>query len=139
MSERPYDPFSDEVIDNPFPWYVALRAGPRAYHVPNTDIYAVSRYEDVTAVVKNPGVFSSTGGVGPEWKPHPMMSMYDPPEHTRLRRIVARAFTPKVVDGMAAGMPALIDGLLDSLAAKGGGCVVEELSEPLIARVIADL
>src|SRR5689334_21883731 len=95
MAALGFDPRRDDVIRDPFRWYTWLRRGPRAYPVDGGAFYAVIRYEDVVTATREHGVFSSTGGVGISWNAHPMMSMYDPPDHTLLRRIVASAFTPK--------------------------------------------
>ena len=100
MSEAGFDPHRDDVLDDPFRWYAWLRARERAYLVERGGFYAVSRYEDVVTVTREHATFSSTGGVGVQWASHPMMSMYDPPEHARLRRIVAGAFTPKAIAGL---------------------------------------
>src|SRR5689334_7763061 len=104
MKELGFDPHRDDVVVDPFRWYRWLRKQERAYLVPSGGFYAVSRYEDVVTVTKEHGTFSSTGGVGVSWSAHPMMSMYDPPDHTRLRRIVAAAFTPKTVQSLRPAM-----------------------------------
>lgn len=135
----PYNPFAEAVIAEPFAFYEALRRGPRAFPVEGTDIYALSRYEDVVHAARHHEIFSSTGGVGPEWDPHPMMSMYDPPEHTRLRRIVARAFTPRTVSELAVSMRSETHAVLDAFSAQGGGDFVTEFAEPLVAGMIANL
>jgi len=133
-----FDPHRDDVLDDPFRWYAWLRAGPRAYHVERSDYFAVSRYEDVVAVTKNHAVFSSTGGVGPLWQPRPIMSMYDPPDHSRLRRLVARGFTPKTVQTLRPAMALETDRLL--AAASGSDFdFVTAVAEPLVAVLIADL
>lgn len=135
---RPYNPHDDDTIRAPFPWYAELRQGPSAYHVEGTDIYVLSRYAEINSALKEPTVFSSTGGVGPDWKAQPMMSMCDPPEHTRLRRIVARAFTPRSVDALVPTITAQVDDLVTRLL-RDGGCFVEDFAEPLVAGMIADL
>lgn len=135
----PYNPFAEEVIAEPFKFYEELRQGPRAFAVAGTDIHVLSRYEDVVHAARQHEVFSSTGGVGPEWDPHPMMSMYDPPEHSRLRRIVARAFTPRTVSELARAMESDTSAVLTNFADKGGGDFVTEFAEPLVAGMIANL
>lgn len=133
-----FDPRRDDVIDDPMPWYAWLRGRERAYAVAGGEFYAVSRYDDVLAVTKNHAVFSSTGGIGLAWGSHPMMSMMDPPEHTRLRRIVSSAFTPSAVRALH---PALVEATRTRLAELRGSTFdfVGGLAEPLAARVISDL
>lgn len=135
---RGYDPLRADVVDDPFPWYAWLRTQRRAYHVEAHDFYVVSRYDDVCEVTKNHRAFSSTGGVGIAWTTHPMMSQVDPPEHTRLRRIVSKAFLPATVRGL---QDAIADETVRRLADVGDGTTdfVAQFAEPLVARVIADL
>src|SRR5262245_9785133 len=59
--------------------------------------WIVSRYAEVIAVLANPGDFSSAQGVGPDKVAVPMMLTQDPPTHTRLRALVQKAFTPRMI------------------------------------------
>src|SRR5262249_25814491 len=95
MSVANYDPFDPQVLENRYPYYAWLRDHAPAYHCEKRGMYALSRYEDVRAALADTAGFSSTQGVGYERRPVPMMIAYDPPEHTRLRRIVAGRFTPR--------------------------------------------
>ncbi|OBF62985.1 cytochrome [Mycobacterium sp. 852002-51971_SCH5477799-a] len=63
----------------------------------------------------------------------------DPPDHTRLRKLVSKAFAPKVVNALQADITALIDGLLDRIAETGRFEVVEDLAYPLPVAVICRL
>jgi cytochrome P450 len=63
----------------------------------------------------------------------------DPPDHTRLRKLVSKAFAPKVVNALQPDVSALVDGLLDQIAAKGGFDVVEDFAYPLPVAVICRL
>ncbi|HEU4538415.1 MAG TPA: hypothetical protein VFS00_30050, partial [Polyangiaceae bacterium] len=139
MSEAGFDPHRDDVLDDPFRWYAWLRRQRRAYLVERGGFYAVSRYEDVVTVTREPATFSSTGGVGPSWDAHPMMSMYDPPEHTRLRRLVAGAFTPKAAARLHRAMADDTRGRLDARRGAGPFDFVTAFAEPLVAALIADV
>ncbi|MGH7963107.1 MAG: cytochrome P450, partial [Candidatus Binatia bacterium] len=100
-----YNPFLPEVQTNPFPYYAYLREHAPVYQIPGVGFWAVSRYEDVFSILKNPRAFSSsiltsasTGGDLDPWPPEsPAMIATDPPDHTRLRKLVNRAFTPRRV------------------------------------------
>ena len=63
----------------------------------------------------------------------------DPPDHTRLRKLVSKAFAPKVVNALQPDITALVDGLLDRIAEKGRFDVVEDLAYPLPVAVICRL
>jgi cytochrome P450 len=63
----------------------------------------------------------------------------DPPDHTRLRKLLARAFTSRVVERMGPHIQAIVDGLLDQVQADGQMDIVDDLALPLPAIVIAEL
>lgn len=67
------------------------------------------------------------------------MLFHEPPEHTRLRRPLARSFTPRAVGGLETRVIDLVDGLLDEMVADGAGDLVERFTHPLPAAVIAEL
>ena len=56
-----YNPFYPEAKEDPYPYYAAMRKESPVYRIPNTDVYAVTRYEDVSTMLKHPEEFSSTG------------------------------------------------------------------------------
>ena len=139
MAPEQFDPFSQAIMLDPYEHYRWLRDTAPVYHVPNTDIWAVSRYVDADYVLRTHAIFSSTGGVGPEWEPHPMLSMYDPPEHTRLRRLVAARFTPKFVATLAERMTASAERLMVPYVETGGGDFVTQFAEPMTSELMADV
>jgi cytochrome P450 len=63
----------------------------------------------------------------------------DPPDHTRIRKLVSKAFAPRVVSALKPDISALVDGLLDQIAAKGHFDVVEDFAYPLPVAVICRL
>src|SRR3990172_3440143 len=101
-----YDPANPEVRKDPYPHYKRLRREMPVYKIPSLGCWAVSRYHDVMAVVKDPERFSSApmsfeaparaffGELFPDPLPRVLIAA-DPPEHTRLRNIVKRAFVPR--------------------------------------------
>ena len=96
-----YDPLSPEVIADPYPWYRTLRDDAPAFYDPGRDIWVISRYGDVLAATRAHDALSSSEGITYARAPIPMMITIDPPDHTRLRRLVARDFTPRA---LAAGI-----------------------------------
>jgi len=141
-----YNPFLPEVQANPFPYYAYLREHAPVYQVPGAGFWAVSRYDDVLFIVKNPQIFSASilisalmGDLNP-WPPEvpPMVAM-DPPDHTRLRKLVNRAFTPRRIASLEQHIREIAHSLLDAVPAQGTFDLVSTLSGPLPAIAIAEL
>ena len=92
-----------------------------------------SRYDDVMTILRQPAVF------GQEGIPYPNFHVLDPPEHTRIRRLVARAFTPKAVAAQHAEVAAIVRELVDDIATRGEADLIPDLALRLPARVIAEM
>src|SRR2546421_4978594 len=96
-----YSPFADEVMADPYPFYTTLLEDDPVARV--DDFYAVSRYADVVALLRDPASFTSRRGNTHEDMPQiadTTMITSDPPKHTELRALVNRAFTPRMVAGL---------------------------------------
>ncbi|HKP56783.1 MAG TPA: cytochrome P450 [Polyangiales bacterium] len=139
MSISNYDPFDHAVLADPYPYYAFLRDRAPCYHVASRDMYVLSRYEDVRAALSDTQVFSSTQGVGYERRPVPMMIAYDPPQHTRLRQIIANRFTPRALEKWTPRIDAIAQALVDPLLDKAEVDLVDELAEPFPVQVIAEM
>lgn len=133
------DPLSLAFLDDPYPAFALLRNESPVHLVEGRKLWVVTRHEDVLAVTRNHTDFSSTGGVGLDWNPRPMMPMYDPPEHSRMRRIVAKHFTPAHVATLAPSVEALAARLVDEAVARGTVDLVEDIALPLSLGTIAEL
>jgi len=141
-----YNPFSPEVQANPFPYYKYLRDHAPVYQVPDFGLWAVSRYDDVMKVLRTPQVFSSAGffsffmgDLDPFPKGAPAILGVDPPDHTRLRKLVNRAFTPRRVASLERHVREVALRLLERMPAHGEFDLVPSLSIPLPVIVIAEL
>jgi hypothetical protein len=92
------DPFSDEVLTNPYPTYQTFRELGPAFRIEQYDIWAMARYEQVDAALKDWHTFVSGQGVGLNGLnpalPKPMTLQIDPPDHEKGRRILARTMSP---------------------------------------------
>jgi cytochrome P450 len=141
-----FDLRSPAFLANPYPVYARLRTeAPVAYIAPR---WAVSRYEDVATVLKSPS-FGRDGfddilfrafGVGPVYESFRRWMLFlDGSDHTRLRGLVMRAFTPRAVERLRAAIQRLVDSLLDDLQANGGGDLVSTFAHPLPVQVICEL
>jgi cytochrome P450 len=127
------------VLADPYPWYRWLRAEAPCYHVPDHDIWVLSRYEDVTAALRNHQAFSSGQGISYARRPTRDLVSADPPEHTRLRRLVSRDFVPRAIATLQPRIEAIVDELLDVVLEKQTAELIGELAEPLPITVIAEL
>ncbi len=139
MDLSSFDPFSPDVLKDPYPWYRALRDQSPCHYVKRRGMWVVSRHEDVVACARNVAVFSSTGGVSFHWEQRPMMPMYDPPQHTRMRRLVSKPFQPKEVAERSAQIERKVASLMDLALEKGRIDLVNDFAVPLSLGVIADL
>src|SRR5207248_2194048 len=92
-----WDPFAPDVIADPYPWYRRLQDEAPVYRQEELDFWALSRFDDVLAGARAHAMLSSSEGVIYTRAPLPMMLTMDPPDHTRLRRLVSRDFTPTAV------------------------------------------
>jgi hypothetical protein len=119
--QRTLDLMTPEVRANPYPLYAELRrTGIR--QVEPGGLWAVSRYDDVVAVMKDPRRFSSAGlaqGFRPPWLPRNPITeslvMKDPPAHARLRGRVSRAFAPAAITALEPRIRILADSLAEQL------------------------
>ncbi len=134
-----YNPFAAEVKADPYPYYDWLRREHPVYHHEQLDFWALSRYEDIEAAARHPEVFSSAQGIGPDRQPGLTMIVKDPPEHTRLRKLLSKAFTPRMVEQLAPRIRTIVDELLDAVMAQGSFDLVQDLAYPLPVIVIAEM
>ena len=101
-----YDPWDYTIDADPYPVWRRLRDEAPVYYNEQHDFYALSRYDDVLNGLVDTDTFKSGHGIVLEMitpEPYeniPMMIMKDPPEHTRLRKLVARAFTPRAISDL---------------------------------------
>jgi cytochrome P450 len=137
-----------EFYANPYPTYHALRERAPVHRLPDGSIF-LSRHADCVAVYKDAPVFSSDKQR--EFKPkygesllyeHHTTSLVfnDPPLHTRVRKIIAGALTPRAIADMERPVTAVVDGLLDAIAAKGGEAdLIADLAAAVPIEVIGNL
>ncbi len=139
------DPFSDEFLADPFPALARLRdAGPVVY-LERYGVFAVARHEQVQAVLKKPGVFSSAAGVGitniateNPWRKPSILLEVDPPVHTHNRKVVARALAPRSLAYLQEVFDRRAAELAAELVARGSFDAVPDLAEIFPTRVFPE-
>jgi cytochrome P450 len=134
---------------DPYPVFNRIRErGP--LQLPESDLVVFSSFADCDEVLRHPSScadrLKSTAAQkaiadGAEPRPFgtPGFLFLDPPDHTRLRRLVSKAFSPKVVKSLESDITALVDGLLDKVEATGRFEVISDLAYPLPVAVICRL
>ena len=150
-----FDPSDPGFVRNANAVYADLRdRAPVLYHEP-TDHWLISRYADVQAVLKDRR-FGRTylhvathremgRPVPPDWHDpfwwlinNGILDM-EPPQHTRVRRLVSKAFTPRMVEALRPKVQAITKGLLDAVQQAGEFDLIADVAEPLPVTVIAEM
>jgi hypothetical protein len=145
MGNFHFNPMDPDFIANPYPTYHRLRAEDPVHQSP-LGFWVLTRYEDVAAALRDPRFAKeaiaafvaarfgfAAPGIG--------LSMLDrdPPDHTRLRSLVSKAFTPRVVETLRPHIQQIVDGLLDRVAGAASMDLIEDFAYPLPVIVICQM
>ena len=148
-----FNPLLQEFRQNPYPIYHQFREADPVHWSEMFGFWVCTRYDDIVAILRhsqasaNPrdwerfdDYVEALGGTGPagdmqsRW-----MLLKNPPDHTRLRKLVTKAFTPRVVENMRPHVQDIVHDLLDAGQAKGSFDIIQDLAFPLPVIVIAEL
>ena len=116
-----------------------MREHAPVYYDAKSDVWAITKYDDVLAIEKDAKGFSSYGGPRPHGMPLPMMISMDNPEHQRRRSLVYHGFTPKRVAEHEARIRAICDEIVDRVCERGECDFVWDIAAPLPLLLIADM
>lgn len=148
-----YNPLLPEARTDPYPLYRQLREQDPVHWSEVVDAWVLTRYDDVVAVLKDPrfsadrrraqnrlteqaaAMIEEAGAVG---RANTMLTA-DPPEHTRLRLLVSRAFLPHAVEPLRQHIQQIADELLDAVQDTGRMDIIQDFAYPLPVIVIAEL
>ncbi|WP_206045361.1 cytochrome P450 [Oceanicoccus sagamiensis] len=145
--------FDQETLNCPYEFYETLQEQAPVYHLPDTNIYMVSRHADIKKISKDTKTFSNNFNhllKGPEpapevteiynraWQPVDTLVTADPPKHKTYRTLVNKVFNLKRVNTMAEYMEKIVHELIDGFIEKGECDFVKEFTTPLPVYVIAD-
>ncbi|MFZ0664644.1 MAG: cytochrome P450, partial [Acidimicrobiales bacterium] len=139
-----WDPYSVEIDNDPYPIWKRMRDEQPVYRNDDLDFWALSRFSDVDAASRDTATFSSAHGtvlerMGPERAGGGMMIFLDPPEHTGLRRLVSRAFTPRKVKDLEQRIRTICRDLLLAQVDGPGFDYVTDFAAQVPSRVISSL
>ncbi len=149
-----FDPFAPGFTDDPYPQYATMRLQAPVYQHP-FGFWLLTGYEDVSWLLRAPGLSVEDDNVAADSLLRQLREEFygdgaprasalsmldrDPPDHTRLRKLVSKAFTPRAIQALQPRITELVDGMLDEIAAEGSVDLVDALAFPLPFSVIAEM
>src|SRR5258705_1823575 len=146
MGAMQFNPMDPEFLADPYPTYHRLRTEDPVHHSP-LGFWVLTRYEDVVGALRDPrfakeaiaAFVAARFGMDPP--PGLGLSMLDrdPPDHTRLRGLVSKAFTPRVVEVLRPHIQQIVDGLLARAQDAHAMDLIEEFAYPLPVIVICEM
>ena len=131
-----YDPTSAAILSDPYGTYDSLRAKDPIHRMRLINAWVLTRYEDVDMVLRDHRRFSKDDGIEDEYR---SMLHHDPPDHTRLRALVSKAFTPRSVRELHPRVKRIVAELLDDLDGKDKFDLIESVAFPMPITVIAEM
>ncbi|MEV5974599.1 cytochrome P450 [Streptomyces sp. NPDC051921] len=150
-----FDPWSPEFVADPYPAYERLRATGRAHWYGPTRQWLIPHYADVSALLRDRRLgrtythrfgHEEFGRAAPDAAHEPFHTLNDHglldlegADHTRIRRLVSKAFTPRTVENLTPTVRRLAAELVGGLVADGGGDLLASVAEPLPVAVIAEM
>ncbi|WP_084958781.1 cytochrome P450 [Thermoactinospora rubra] len=150
-----FDPWDPNFVAHPYGVYAELRRERPVSFFEPTGQWLIARYEDVNALLRDRRLGRSYLHVAtheefgrepepefqePFWRViRAGMLDVEPPVHTRLRRLVSKAFTPRMVESLRPRVRAIAERLVADFVAKGGGDLIADVAEPLPVTVIAEM
>jgi len=134
-------------LDDPYPLYRALREHDPVHPMPDGS-YFLSRYDDCAAVYRDVATWSSDKKV--DFRPNfgdsllyehhtTTLVFNDPPYHTRVRKLLAPAFTPRALKALQPRVEALVDRLLDAAAERGRFDLIDDFASAIPVQLIGDM
>jgi pimeloyl-[acyl-carrier protein] synthase len=142
-----YNPLSPSLYLDPYPTYAVLRAKDPVHWSTLAHAWVFSRYEDVDAILRDHRRFSNDarnrqipkGLRSSTAFPRRSMFFLDPPDHTRLRALVNKAFTPGAIEALKPAIQEIMETLLDQIEDPASFDVMEAIAQPLSVLALARL
>ncbi len=152
VSPRFFNPLQPGYVEDPYAHFAEMREHDPV-HLTLLNQWLLFRYDDVSRILRDPSMSVSDDkievfdekrlamfeAVGGKFERSTSMLNADPPDHTRLRRLVSKAFTPSSIEALRPRVQQLVDAMLDPMAECGTGDVVTELAFPLPFDVISEM
>ena len=146
MTDVSFNPLDSDFVADPYPTYHRLRREDPV-HLSPLGFWVLTRYEDVVSILRDgraakeaiQEVVAAKLGIQASARTALSMLDRDPPDHTRLRALVSKAFTPRVVERLRPHIQEIVDGLLDGVECRGTMDLIEEFAYPLPVIVICEM
>ena len=144
MTNLYWDPFDADIDADPHPIWRRLRDEAPVYRNEKFDFWALSRFEDVEPAHRDTKTFISNHGtvleiMQPEPLPTGQLMFLDPPDHTRLRALVSRAFTPRRIEQLEDHIREICNEFFDRVEGRSGFDYIQDFAAPLPSLVISSL
>ena len=148
-----YNPFEPGFVEDPYTQYAAMREADPIHRTP-LDFWVLFRYDDILRFLKDPSLSVEDRNANPtaidqmiqqvvgdrtEGRGERSMLSRDPPDHTRLRKLVTKAFTPRVIEELRPRVATLVDELLEAAGERGSFDVIHDFAFPLPFAVISEM
>jgi cytochrome P450 len=134
------DLFSDDTRRNPYPAYDRMREVSPVFHLEPFDVWLIFDFEGVKRVLTDNDAFSSDlSHVPGSGNPGEWFIFFDPPRHTKLRALISKAFTPRVVANLEPRIREMSRKLLEQACERGEMDLTASFSVPLPMQVIAEM
>ncbi len=132
---------------DPYRHYRRMRTHDPVHFIEDPGLWALTRYADVLAALRDERLSAERFQLTfPEMQASALISSFarmmllrDPPDHTRLRLLVSKAFTPRVVERLQPRVQSIVDGLIDAVERRGETDLMQSIAGPLPVMVIAEL
>lgn len=132
--------FSDDMRRNPYPVYDQMRSGSPVFHLAPFDLWMIFDFEGVKRALLDHSAFSSDLSHSPgNGNPGEWFIFFDPPRHTKLRALISKAFSPRVVADLEPRIRELSRQLLDQTVERGEMDLAADFAVPLPMLVIAEM
>ena len=145
MGDVNFNPMDPEFLDDPYPTYHLLRTEDPVHRSP-LGFWVLTRYDDVVAALRDPRLVKEpiAAFVAARFgAPIPALGLSmldrDPPDHTRLRSLVSKAFTPRVIEKLRPHIQKIVDDLLDRVEGQGSMDLIDQFAYPLPVTVICGM
>ena len=149
LNAEDWDPRNPSFRHDPIPWYRVLREQSPVHRHPDVGV-VLSRHSDIDALLREDRfgvatpspwreVFADVAPPAMRMISENMLLFVDPPQHTRVRRLVAQAFTPRRVEALRPRLTEMIDDMLDAVAGTGSWDVLDAVAEPFPMLAITEL